>query len=191
MKDKHALHPRSIRLTTLKQLKVYMDPVRQQILRTMEILAEPVTAKKLADKMGVTPSSAKHHLTQLERIGLVCVDHTEQIHGITAVFYRVLPVEVSIGMNLEAHAEERSVIAENQIASVFSRFSSKAKAYPQTAENEPFAGDMHTGVLHLTQREADELYRTVRAYIRGHETPREGTIPFEFAMILYNAKDEV
>lgn len=181
---------RTIRLTTLKQLKVYMDPLRQKMLRTMEILAVPVTAKKLADKMGVAPSSAKHHLTQLERIGLVRVDHTEQIHGITAVFYRVVPAEVSIGMNIEEHAKERAVIAENQIASVFSRFCGRARAHPEMGESEPFSGDMHTGVLHLTQNEADGLHRVVRAYIRDHEAPREGTLPFEFALILCNAKDE-
>ena len=172
------------KLKTEKELKIFMDPLRQRMLRTMEILSVPVTPKKLADVMAITPSSAKHHLTQLESIGLVAVDHTEQIHGITATFYKTLPMEVHIGLDESEYADERGIIAENLLMSVYAGFRGKIKG--RNAQP-PFRGEMLTGVIHLTQEQADKLHDMIRRFIRENETPSAGTIPFEYALILYNA----
>ncbi len=64
-----------VKLATEKELRIFMFPLRQKILRTMHLLGEPTTAKHIADTLGISPSSARHHLIRLQEIGLVEHDH--------------------------------------------------------------------------------------------------------------------
>lgn len=178
-----------LELSTEKELKIFMDPLRQRMLRTMAVIGKPVTAKKLSDAMKITPAAAKHHLLRLESIGLVGVDHTEEIHGITATYYALLPVDVRLGMEKEEYRREKGLIAENLLRSVFEAFREKAYAHPERAGNAPFAGDLSTGIIYLRQEEADELSRRIMAFIKEHETPEDGTVPFEYAILAYNAEE--
>ena len=180
---------KTITLSGEKELRIFMEPLRQRMLRTMEQIGDPVTPKKLADAMGITPSSAKHHLTKLESIGLVGVHHTEQIHGITAVFYALLPVTVGIGVNRGDHREERVAIAENLVASVCKGFFEKMPRGHEHPEDLPFWGDVMTGVVHLTQLQADELHKLLSRFAEENGARRENTLPFEYALVLYNAED--
>jgi DNA-binding transcriptional ArsR family regulator len=177
-----------IQLRTEKELKIFMDPLRQRMLRAMEINAQPLTAKKLADKMEITPSAAKHHLTQLESIGVVEKDHTEQVHGITAQFYRAANVEVRIGMETPVHRREKVLLAENLVMNVFSGFVKRVMEQDAPVEQPPFLGDMTTGVLHLTQAQADELYETIKRFTAENALPGSDTVPIEYALIAYRAE---
>ena len=155
-----------IKLTTEKELKIFMDPVRQRVLRTMEILGKPVTAKGLADEMHMTPASAKYHLTQLESIGLVVPDHTRIIHGITAQYYRTADAEIRLGMDKSEYRTECGGIADG---------------------NSSVPGDCYTGVIHLTEQQFLHLRETVMHFIRENQSPSDNTIPYEFALIYCNA----
>lgn len=187
MDDKN--EPKMITLNTQRELKICMDPLRQELLRTMAVLGVPVTAKKLADTMKITPSAAKHHLLRLASIGLVEVDHTELIHGITATFYRRVNAEVNVGLGRQEYAAERSLMAENSLAGVYRGFCAAAEEGRFEPENQPFRGEMLTGVVHLTQAQADELYRLTRRFLRQNQQPAPGSEPFEYALILYNTGD--
>ncbi|HOS18726.1 MAG TPA: helix-turn-helix domain-containing protein [Clostridia bacterium] len=178
---------KKIKLATERELRIFMEPLRQRILRAMERAGEPVTPKKLADLLGITPSSAKHHLTRLAEIGLVGIDHTEQIHGITAVFYALLPVDVSIGLEREDLTRERGIVAENLVMSAWAGFRKAAARGRGLANGAHFAGDVLTGFVQLTQAQADELYAKITGFIAENGTRREGTTPFEYALVLYNA----
>ena len=178
-----------ITLSSEADLRIFMEPLRQRILRTMNILGLPVTAKRLADTLDITPSSAKHHLLKLVSIGLIAQHHTEQIHGITAVFYALVPATVSIGMSKTDHQPERNVVAQNLIASVFDGFT---KTMPEGYDNpatEAFWGDLMTGVVHLTQDQAKTLYDTIRRFTDENSIRKVDTHPFEYALILYNIED--
>ncbi len=64
----------------------------------MSKAGKPVTAKKImADRLGITPSSAQHHMKQLMSIGLIEADHHELINGIKANFMRLTDATVRIG----------------------------------------------------------------------------------------------
>ena len=53
-------------------------------------MARPATCKQLADAMGISASSVTHHMKKLEKLGLVELDHTELIRGITAKYWRFI-----------------------------------------------------------------------------------------------------
>lgn len=176
-------------LKTERELKIFMDPLRQRLLRTMEILGVPTTPKHLADLMKITPSAAKHHITRLASIGLVGEDHTENIHGIRAVFYKALPVDVSLGMREQEFAEERSAVMENQVAGIFARLKTNLLDYAAGGCEGPQPGDCGTGVLHLTKKDLSELQGWIGNYLAEHAAPAEGTEPYECAIIITKAKE--
>jgi hypothetical protein len=179
-----------IKLSGEKELRIFMHPLRQKILREMMVKGTPVTAKHLADSLCISPSSAKHHLDQLESIGIVGKHHTEQIHGITATFYQYLPVTVSIGLDEQEYITERNMIAENTLMSVYGGFKKKAAEHKKPFSKEHFEGDVLTGVVYLCQKDADELHGLINKYIEEHNRMAEDLIPFEYALILYNASEE-
>ena len=86
-----------IYLETEKDLRVYLHPLRQKILSVLERNPEGMSAKQIADTLGIAPSSAGHHLQTLEQAGLVELDRIEIIHGFRAKLYRNTPVTVSVG----------------------------------------------------------------------------------------------
>ena len=84
-------------LSGKRELDIYVNPQRQNLLRCMKIAGVPMTPKQIADRMGISPSSVQHHIRKLAELGIVELSHTERIHGITASYYRALPRTVSIG----------------------------------------------------------------------------------------------
>lgn len=180
-----------------ESLKIYMDPLRQRIVLTMCSLNRPVTAKNLADIMSISPSSAKHHLQKLQSIGVVQVDHTEQIHGITATFYICAPVEVRIAMdNNDAESEDmKRLLGENMVRMVYKDYYEKMREHAEEVgweniyKENPFVGSLLGGVIYMTQEEIDTLYEKVLTFVQAHTTfGGENTIPIEYSLIAFNSQ---
>lgn len=165
------MEPKVIKLTTEKELKIFMDPVRQRLLRTMRILGKPMTTKGLADELGMTPASAKHHLAQLEQIGLIEFDHSEVIHGITARYYRLADVDVSLGMDQNAYLEECEVIAENQVMSVLRSFTERTREFRNREKEKERRSETGTEGRKLSRTESGTESETESETESGTEFP--------------------
>ena len=164
-----------------KQLEIYMHPKRQQILHELSVQG-PMTAKMLSDALGMTPSSAKHHVSRLMELQVVEVDHTELIHGITATYYRKRLVTVSFS----SLAEEKRKLASDMVTKqIHDDFYKKAQSF--TDGDGHFQEDQSSGVIHLSKDEADELYKRIRAFIDEKEKKEDGTEPFVFSLMAYHA----
>lgn len=178
-----------VKLATEKELRIFMFPLRQKILRTMHLLGEPTTAKHIADTLGISPSSARHHLIRLQEIGLVEHDHYEMVNGIKADFIRVADVTVSIGTDTaDSLIEEREALSASILANVFANFTSTMHARRENPaeKSSRFQGDLFSGIAHLDAGEAEELHHLVRAYLEDHAKPTHGgSSPWEFAFLLY------
>lgn len=178
-----------IKLTTEKELKIFMDPVRQRVLRTMEIIGKPVTAKGLADEMDMTPASAKHHLMQLEKIELIEPDHNEVIHGITAKYYRAANAEIRLGIDEDQYRTEKQMIAENQVMSVFRELTKKVQNDSGSNKRDAvLSGDCLSGVVHLTEKQFILLRKTVLDFIGENQQQSDKTTPYEFALVYSECK---
>ncbi len=177
---------KEIKLASEKELKIFMDPIRQRVLRAMEI-AGPMTSKRIADELGMTPASAKHHLTQLESIGLVELDHTEMIHGITAKYYRAVEADIKLGMGENKYLTEQIIITENQVMSVFKNFTNNVISRGPNDQS-TLPGDCNTGVVHLTQQQYQEFNEYVQNFYQKYQVPSQGTKAYEVALIYCEAK---
>lgn len=169
-----------LKISTDKQLKIYMQPTRQKILHLLSVKG-PMTPKMIADELSITSSSAKHHLLKLVELEIVELDHQETIHGIIATYYKPVAVTVSLGLN---EGGEKELFAQNLLRNIqdgFFKYSRETKL-----NTEHFSGDMGTGVIHLSQKEADDLYELVKNYLSSHEEKKEGTIPFVYSFVAYH-----
>lgn len=72
-------------LTTVEQLKAFAEPVRTRILGIIQ--NQPATAKQIADRLGIAPGTAGHHLQVLEAAGLAQVVARRLVRGIVSKYY--------------------------------------------------------------------------------------------------------
>ena len=176
----------TIVLSGKRELDIYMNPQRQNLIRCMQIAGAPMTPKQLSNQIGISASSVQHHLAQLIELGLVELDHTEQIHGITASYYRVLPKSVQIGSLVDDDLKhQRLALMQASISSIFSGFATYCAEHSEATLGPEQYGDMLTGITHLSPTEATELYGLIRAFLDAHEEGAEGTEPWEYALIAY------
>ena len=103
-------------ISTVEEFKALGDPLRSRILGIIQY--QPATAKQIADRLGMSPSSVGHHLHVLEDARLVQIVARRSIRGTianyytrTAFFFDVdLPPEIagrgSVGLNLITQARE-------------------------------------------------------------------------------------
>ena len=181
----------TIVLSGKRELDIYMNPQRQNLIRCMQISGVPMTPKQLSNQIGVSASSVQHHLAQLIELGLVELDHTASIHGITASYYRILPKTVQIGSLVnDGLSHMRLALMQADIARIFSGYTDYCQANPQSTVGPEQFGDMLTGISHLTPTEATELYGMIRAFLTSHEESASGTAPWEYALIAYPVSEK-
>lgn len=186
---------KKIKLTSKKELNIYMSPVRQQLLRELSISQTAMTPKMLADVMEISASSIQHHLKKLMSLGLIELDHTELINGITASFYQCTNVTVQIGQIPEDNlGRERDALLQNAVFNVYENYKKKmVKTMEQNCsdmEQVVKQGDVMTGVAYLSESESENLIRMISNYLEEHSHKDKASVPWEYAVIAYNTKGE-
>lgn len=168
-------------LTTEKELRTYMHPLRQKILRALRMHPEGMTAKQLAGLLSIAPSSAGHHLAALEQIGVAALARTEQIHGFTAKFYQALDVTVSLSQAEPGTEALQNTLIRYGIEQVLDHYFEHT--FPQkAAAKENFGSDVFFGVWYASQEETTQFMQFVQNFLEQHQKPGPDTIPFEIAL---------
>lgn len=107
---------RSIVLEERKQIKIFTNPVRQEMIRLLRLSEVPLTAKDLADRLYLSPAAVQHHLKKLEEIGVVEVDHHARAGDMEVTYYRDADVEVQLQMGRnDGFQGEREALAANLV----------------------------------------------------------------------------
>ena len=105
----------------LEQLKVLCDPIRVRIL--WDTVGRAQTGTMIAAHLGLSPSKVHYHLKELERIGIVTIERSEEKNGIVQKFYRIIAKNIRLDETvLQKYRGEIPDIAhslrENLIASL-------------------------------------------------------------------------
>ena len=173
-------------LSGKRELDIYVNPQRQNLLRCMRIASIPLTPKGIADRIGVSASSVQHHIRKLLEIGVVELSHTEQVHGITAKYYRASHKTVQIGvLGKDGLMEERLALLQSILSRVFIGFSNYCAKESRIETVPRQRGDMLSGVIKLGKNEAHELYTIVRNFLDEHEHDGKEMESWEYALIAY------
>lgn len=185
---------KKITLSTQEELRIFMSPQRQKLIRIMSIQSQAMTAKEIADQMNISASSVQMHIRKLAKLGIVEKDHTERINGITATYYRLAEADVNIGLEKSDDLFlERDTVAQNLLMQVYKngrdtiRRASNLQELPEKELGRQY-GSIRMGVFHLSPEDAKRLEDFITAFIEEKHVPREGTVPWEFAYIAYNTK---
>jgi DNA-binding transcriptional regulator GbsR (MarR family) len=181
----------TIVLSGKKELDIYMNPQRQNILRQMQIVGEPMTAKQIADQIGISASSVQHHIRLLAELGIVEQSHTAQIHGITATYFRALPKTVQIGsLMADEHSNQRVALMQANLNGTFNRFVDYCAASSAETIGENQFGDLLSGITHLNPDEAKALYALLAHFLQAHEAASEGSSAWEYALLAYPVSEK-
>ncbi|NLV59073.1 MAG: ArsR family transcriptional regulator [Clostridiales bacterium] len=176
----------SIVLSGKRELDIFVNPQRQNLLRCMKIAGIPMTPKQLADRMGISPSSVQHHIKKLMELGLVELSHTQLIHGITASYYRASSKSISIGLMMgEEHRGQRLALMQAALSRTFSGYAAYCERSTAEAAQGQQVGDMLSGILHLGREEARELFALIRTFLDEHEQKGNSSEAWEYALIAY------
>lgn len=79
---------------TLAQLKALADPLRYQIFE--HLIAEPRSAKQMAERLGTHPTRLYHHFHALEKVGLIRPAGTRQARGAVERYFQAVVDRVEI-----------------------------------------------------------------------------------------------
>lgn len=182
-----------VNLDTREKQNAFMNPARQDILRLLQLAGRPMTPKELSDKMGISASSVTFHIKKLAELGVVALDHTEKIRGITARYYKALNVAVHLGLLAsggdDAAQEMFLQRTVEQVLAGVQGLKRLAEEKGLSEEDVMGLGDMHNGVVYLTREEAIELQRRVMEFLNERETPRPDTQAYEYVLMAYNAAE--
>lgn len=85
-------------IKTLEQLKVFADPLRQQIVELM--LKTPKTVKQVASEIGLAPTKLYYHFNLLEELGFITVTETRIVSGIIEKQYQATSQTFAIERSL-------------------------------------------------------------------------------------------
>jgi predicted ArsR family transcriptional regulator len=145
-------------LKTIKEIRVFQDPYRQQIIKALEEFRRPATAKQIADALGEPASKVHYHVKILENYKILKLSHTENINGIIARFMEVTHDSIKILRpdDKKARDEVYSMI-EDTFDHMKHNFIDKLKAIPDNADESSFNGSLKTGIIYMTEDEAKEM----------------------------------
>jgi DNA-binding transcriptional ArsR family regulator len=103
---------KTFRITDLETLRAVSDPLRVQIV---ELLAEDLTVKQVAEKLGLAPSKLYYHFTTLEKLGLIEVAETRMVSNMVEKVYRSSADLVDVDPALFKFAKEGSNESINMV----------------------------------------------------------------------------
>jgi len=101
---------------TLAQVKALADPLRYRVFENL--IAEPRTAKQMAEHLGTHPTRLYHHFRVLEKAGLIEAAGTRQKRGTTEKYFKAAVDRIEAGAQSGGmHAALASALFEGVLGS--------------------------------------------------------------------------
>jgi hypothetical protein len=91
-------------IDSVEQLKIFADPLRQQLLQAF--CCNAATVKQVAEQIGEKPTRLYHHVDLLEQNGFLEVVDTRQIRGTVEKYYQTVARKIIVDHALVGSLEE-------------------------------------------------------------------------------------
>ncbi|MCK8060160.1 MULTISPECIES: helix-turn-helix domain-containing protein [unclassified Fusibacter] len=163
-------------IDTRKKYKIFYDPLRQGILKTMKKIGRPCTVKDVSDTMEISHSKVHYHMRKLLEIGAVGLDHEEAMGNITAVYYDLDYESVNIMADPDEHitnAQLMDDMLDKLKKDSDENFMSLAQSYHETlrrldSKEKVFGIHFFNDDIYLDFEERMELQKMVSDYVSSH-----------------------
>ena len=180
----------TIDLVEKRQFRVMLNPVRQEMIHLLRLIARPVSAKYVAERMQLSPSAAYGHLNKLVDLGLVSAREGTRRDGSKTTYYQARNVKLRLCLGRkDAFQGEREALAANLVDSTFRRMLDNVYQYDE--EIVPNYSILRFGALHLDTAQRAELMEIVERYLKEHGDSRpEAEEHWEYVLMAYRSCDE-
>lgn len=173
-------------ITDLETLKVISEPLRAQLVEVL--VAEPLTVKQVADKLGLAVSKLYYHVNLLEKHGLIQVVDTRIVSGIIEKQYRAVASKLDVDKNLLNFATDEGketinaiinstidLTREDLLRSLQARY---FELEQQTAVHRPRAILITRELSRIPDERADEFIEQLNTLIKsfGNEDTNDSTL---------------
>lgn len=181
----------TIDLTEKKQFRVMLNPVRQEMIHLLRLVARPLSANRVAELMQLSPSAAHSHLNKLVKMGLVSAQEGTRPDGSKTTYYQMRDVKLRLCLGRkDAFQGEREALAANLVDSTFRTMLENVYRYDE--QELPDFGILRFGALHLDTAQRKELMELVERYLEEHGAPRpEAEEHWEYVVLAYRAGEEL
>lgn len=188
-------------LSTPEEIKIMSDPLRLTIYKTFHKLGRPSTAKEVADELGLAPAKVHYHVQKMLSIGILELDHTKEINGIIAKFFKVTADSFIIDYSNISDKVKNSVYSksENLYISIFNDFRDKFlnslrnKVKNNSNSNADRSGVIMHDKMYIKQGEYekfyDELVNLIEKY-GNNEEEQEDIVTYNFLISMIKKEDE-
>jgi DNA-binding transcriptional ArsR family regulator len=165
---------------TLAQLKALADPLRYRIFENL--VAEPRTAKQMAQHMGTHPTRLYHHFRVLERAGLIQPAGTRQTRGTVEKYFQAVTDRVEVR---DGTGDVQAALVPALLESVLgSTLSDLQRSGPRRANRSDLQPYLKRYRIRATPKQAAEIHSRLEALSRLCERASAGEGAHEFALTL-------
>lgn len=153
-------------LKTPEEIKIMSDPLRLTIYKTFHKMGRPATAKEVADDLGLAPAKVHYHVQKMLSIEILELDHTKEINGIIAKFFKVTADSFVIDYSNISDKVKNSVYSksENLYLSIFNDFRDKfltslrSKVKNNSSSSEDRSGFIMHDKMYIKQGDYEAFY---------------------------------
>lgn len=180
-----------IELVEKRQFRVMLNPVRQEMVHLLRLVARPLSANQVAERMQLSPSAAQAHLKKLCDMGLVSAQEGTRRDGGKTVRYALRHVELRLCLGRKDPFQgDREALAANLMDSTYRRLLINAYRYDEQELREH--GVLRFGALHLDSDQRRELMELVERFLEEKGAPRpEAEEHWEYVVLAYRGGDEL
>ena len=176
-----------IDLVEKKQFRVMLNPVRQEMVHLLRLVARPLSANKVAERMQLSPNAAHTHLTKLVKMGLVSAKEGKRVDGSQTTYYQMRDVKLRLCLGRrDPFQGEREALAANLVDSTYRSLLDNVYRYDEQTLHD--YGVLRFGALHLDSAQRIELMELVERYLEEHGGLRpEAEEHWEYVVLAYRA----
>ncbi|BES65691.1 hypothetical protein SANA_21300 [Gottschalkiaceae bacterium SANA] len=129
---------------------------------------QTATFKQIGDMLGDHSSKVTYHGKMLIKIGLLSLDHTENIHGITAKYYRLVSESFRVQYGKDGDSIVKKKIMKHQATIVLDSLDEMIELVSDL-NNDNRSIQMASNDLYLTEEERIEMIEFINRFAQKKE----------------------
>ena len=185
-------------ISTSKELEIFSNPFRLNIINVYRDYKEPLTVKGCADILHEFPSKVHYHVKKLLDINVLELDHIEVINGINAKYYKLTSTKFSVQIQkdtvnvVQKNVEHINNIMISQTEQFKMDFINMSQTAIKRSVEEPHnVGWFSLNNVYLSKEEFHELEKLVLDYINLHNEKMDNKNQYSMMFGIANKfKDE-
>lgn len=178
--------PAAAPIESLEALQAVSDSQRHRVVTLL--IEEPLTARELAERLGIGRTRLYYHLDLLEKHGLIRVTETRVVSGILERTYRAVARSFRVDRALLTARSSEAEVNDAQ-ASILDAVAGDLRARPpahRAAENDVMVSRRF---LRLSESRRRELCDRLSSLVREYEDSESGDAPdVEVALAVFPAQ---